>query len=434
MVRLVKGAYWDTEIKRAQVDGLAGYPVFTRKVHTDVAYLACARRCSPRRTRSIPQFATHNALTLAAVHTMAGRCADYEFQCLHGMGEPLYDQVVGERSTLDRPCRIYAPVGTHETLLAYLVRRLLENGANTSFVNRIADPAVPSTSWSPIRWRDARASVRAARRIARIPLPRDLYVPDAAQLAAVSISPTSACCAALAECSRAHRRPATAAPMLGATMRARRRRGRSPVRNPADHATWSAPCVEADRRRRRRTRWPQRRGAGGAWSRRSRRSARGMPRARRRPARSRARDASSRLAVREAGKTLPNAVAEVREAVDFCRYYARPGAARELRRRDDPMRRASGRSSASRPGTSRSRSSPARSRAALAAGNAVLAKPAEQTPLIAATAVRLFHRAGVPRAALQLLPGRGDDGRRGAGRRPARRRAWCSPARPRSRG
>ena len=145
MVRLVKGAYWDSEIKRAQVDGLDGYPVYTRKAYTDVAYLACARRLLAAPDAVFPQFATHNAHTLAAIYHLAGGDAyapdQYEFQCLHGMGEPLYEQVVGPiaQGKLDRPCRIYAPVGTHETLLAYLVRRLLENGANTSFVNRIAD-------------------------------------------------------------------------------------------------------------------------------------------------------------------------------------------------------------------------------------------------------------------------------------------------------
>src|SRR5215470_14262037 len=144
MLRLVKGAYWDSEIKRAQVDGLDGYPVFTRRIHTDVSYLACARRLLAAPDACFPQFATHNALTLATIHAMAGENfygGQYEFQCLHGMGEPLYEEVVGPHK-LNRPCRIYAPVGTHETLLAYLVRRLLENGANTSFVNQIANPEV----------------------------------------------------------------------------------------------------------------------------------------------------------------------------------------------------------------------------------------------------------------------------------------------------
>ena len=141
MVRLVKGAYWDTEIKRAQVDGLEGYPVYTRKIYTDVSYLACAKKLLGAPDAVYPQFATHNAHTLSAIYHLAGQNyypGQYEFQCLHGMGEPLYEEVTG-RDKLNRPCRIYAPVGTHETLLAYLVRRLLENGANTSFVNRIAD-------------------------------------------------------------------------------------------------------------------------------------------------------------------------------------------------------------------------------------------------------------------------------------------------------
>ncbi|HEX7199687.1 MAG TPA: proline dehydrogenase family protein, partial [Dongiaceae bacterium] len=141
MVRLVKGAYWDGEIKRAQVDGLEGFPVFTRKIHTDVSYIACARKLLAATDRVFPQFATHNAMTLATLYTIAPK-EHYEFQCLHGMGESLYEEVVG-RDKLGVPCRIYAPVGTHETLLAYLVRRLLENGANTSFVNQIADPAYP---------------------------------------------------------------------------------------------------------------------------------------------------------------------------------------------------------------------------------------------------------------------------------------------------
>ena len=144
MVRLVKGAYWDAEIKRAQIDGLDGFPVYTRKIYTDISYIACARKLLDAADVIFPQFATHNAQSLAAIYEMAGpdfKVGKYEFQCLHGMGEPLYDEVVG-KANLDRPCRIYAPVGTHETLLAYLVRRLLENGANSSFVNRIADPAV----------------------------------------------------------------------------------------------------------------------------------------------------------------------------------------------------------------------------------------------------------------------------------------------------
>ncbi|MGH8810331.1 MAG: proline dehydrogenase family protein, partial [Noviherbaspirillum sp.] len=143
MVRLVKGAYWDAEIKRAQVDGMPGYPVYTRKVYTDVSYLVCAQKLLAATDVLYPQFATHNAHTLSAIYTWAQErgITDYEFQCLHGMGETLYDQVVGA-GKLNKPCRIYAPVGSHETLLAYLVRRLLENGANSSFVNQIVDDNV----------------------------------------------------------------------------------------------------------------------------------------------------------------------------------------------------------------------------------------------------------------------------------------------------
>jgi RHH-type proline utilization regulon transcriptional repressor/proline dehydrogenase/delta 1-pyrroline-5-carboxylate dehydrogenase len=157
MIRLVKGAYWDSEIKRAQVEGLEGYPVYTRKVYTDVSYIACARKLLSVPEAIYPQFATHNAHTLSAIYHIAGQNyypGQYEFQCLHGMGEPLYEQVVGKvaEGKLNRPCRVYAPVGTHETLLAYLVRRLLENGANTSFVNRIADQSISIRNWWPIRW------------------------------------------------------------------------------------------------------------------------------------------------------------------------------------------------------------------------------------------------------------------------------------------
>ena len=140
MVRLVKGAYWDAEIKRAQVDGMSGFPVYTRKVYTDLSYLTCAQKLLGATDVIYPQFATHNALTLSTIYTWAKQAGvtDYEFQCLHGMGETLYDQVVG-KDKLNKPCRIYAPVGSHQTLLAYLVRRLLENGANSSFVNQIVD-------------------------------------------------------------------------------------------------------------------------------------------------------------------------------------------------------------------------------------------------------------------------------------------------------
>src|SRR6202011_4622732 len=180
MIRLVKGAYWDSEIKRAQVDGLEGFPVFTRKIHTDVSYIACARKLLAAPDAVYPQFATHNALTLAPIHAMAGGnyyAGQYEFQCLHGMGEPLYEEVVG-RGKLDRPCRVYAPVGSHETLLAYLLRRLLENGANTSFVNRIADASVSIDDLVADPAEAARSIQPIGAPHEKIAAPRNLYAPD----------------------------------------------------------------------------------------------------------------------------------------------------------------------------------------------------------------------------------------------------------------
>ena len=174
MVRLVKGAYWDTEVKRAQVEGMDGYPVYTRKVHTDISYLACARKLLAHPELVYPQPATHNASTLSAVVELAQGNRDFEFQCLHGMGETLYDKIVGEQN-MGLACRIYAPVGTHETLLAYLVRRLLENGANSSFVNQIVDPEVPLD-------RLVEDPVTASKSLGgsphpRVPMPSDVY-PD----------------------------------------------------------------------------------------------------------------------------------------------------------------------------------------------------------------------------------------------------------------
>src|SRR5205807_1792703 len=172
MVRLVKGAYWDSEVKRAQERGLDNYPVFTRKTATDVSYLACAKRLLAAGPAFYPQFATHNAHTLAAILELSGERRDWEFQRLHGMGEPLYEQVVGA-DKLGRPCRVYAPVGSHEDLLAYLVRRLLENGANTSFVNRIVDEKAPLDEIiaDPI----ARLRRLTVKPHPRIPLPAALY-------------------------------------------------------------------------------------------------------------------------------------------------------------------------------------------------------------------------------------------------------------------
>lgn len=201
MIRLVKGAYWDSEIKRAQVDGLEGYPVYSRKVYTDVSYLACARKLLAVPSAIYPQFATHNAHTLSAIYHLAGQNyypGQYEFQCLHGMGEPLYEQVVGKiaEGKFNRPCRIYAPVGTHETLLAYLVRRLLENGANTSFVNRIADNSLPLDELvaDPVSAVESMAAKEGAIGLPhpRIPSPRGLYGEERRNSRGLDLSMSSA--------------------------------------------------------------------------------------------------------------------------------------------------------------------------------------------------------------------------------------------------
>ena len=389
MVRLVKGAYWDSEIKRAQQDGLDGFPVFTRKAHTDVSYIACARTLLAAPDAVFPQFATHNAYTVAAIHSMAPDWNPnrYEFQCLHGMGEGLYDEVVGP---LGRPCRIYAPVGTHETLLAYLVRRLLENGANSSFVNRIQDPAVPVSELAA----DPVALVAAAQPVGAghpmIRLPRDLF-DGRANSAGLDFSNEQTLAALASVLDRVETWTAgdgSAPPQ--------------PVRNPADaadvvgHVTEAMPA-EVDAALARAA------AAAPGWA--------ATPAADRAACLLRAANAMEAamarllgLIVREAGKSLPNAVAEVREAVDFLRYYATQSAG------FGPAHRPLGVVACISPWNFPLAIFTGQAAAALAAGNAVLAKPAEETPLVAAEAVRLLHAAGVPRDALQLVPGQGEAG------------------------
>lgn len=402
MVRLVKGAYWDAEIKRAQIDGLAGYPVYTRKVYTDVSYLACARKLLAARDVIYPQFATHNAHSLAAIFHLAaadGRAwqpGDYEFQCLHGMGEPLYDQIVG-RADRHRLVRIYAPVGSHETLLAYLVRRLLENGANTSFVNRIVDERVPVEELiaDPVE----QAAPLAGAPHPRIALPADLFGALRTNSAGIDLAsePVRARIAAALATSRAT--PFAAGPIVA---------GRSavpaevaPVSNPADRGELVGGVAEA-RAEDIEHALAAAHAAASEWA--------TTPAAARSERLERAaalfeREADSllALAVREAGKSWANAVAELREAVDFLRYYAQ-----QARPFDAASHVPLGPVLCISPWNFPLAIFTGQVAAALAAGNPVLAKPAEQTPLIAACAVRLLHEAGVPPAALQLLPGRGE--------------------------
>ncbi|MFT4054214.1 MAG: trifunctional transcriptional regulator/proline dehydrogenase/L-glutamate gamma-semialdehyde dehydrogenase [Novosphingobium sp.] len=395
MVRLVKGAYWDAEIKRAQVDGLADFPVYTRKVHTDVSYVACAKKLLAAPDAVFPQFATHNAQSLATIYQLAGpdfAVGQYEFQCLHGMGEPLYSQVVGP-DKLDRPCRIYAPVGTHETLLAYLVRRLLENGANSSFVNRIADPAISVASMVADPVETVRAMADHGARHDLIAASSGLY-PDRRNSDGIDLTDEIAL-EALAQALRD-----SAAVEWRAVPEGGEGQG-APVRNPADHRDVVGTVVELA---------PEQ--AAAAVERAAASNWRATPVEERAAMLERAADTMQDrigslmgLAMREAGKSAPNAIAEVREAIDFLRYYAKAardtfgaaqvplGAVVCISPWNFPLAIFTGQIAA-----------------ALVAGNPVLAKPAEETPLIAAEAIRILHEAGVPADALQFMPGGGDLG------------------------
>ncbi len=395
MVRLVKGAYWDAEIKRAQVDGLADFPVYTRKVHTDVAYIACARKLLSAPDAVFPQFATHNAQTLATIYHIAGpdfAVGKYEFQCLHGMGEPLYEQVVG-KGKLDRPCRIYAPVGTHETLLAYLVRRLLENGANSSFVNRIADLTVPVDDLVADPVEVVRAMAYPGTGHDLIALPHDLY-PERRNSSGIDLSDESA----LAALSAQLRDSATAAWIAAPEGGDGEPR---PILNPADRRDIVGHVTEATADH---ARAAAIQAAASTWS--------STPVAERAAILDRAADAMQTdmpsllgLIMREAGKSLPNAIAEVREAIDFLRYYAA-----QARGTFGPAQTPLGPVTCISPWNFPLAIFTGQIAAALVAGNPVLAKPAEETPLIAAQGVRLLHEAGVPADALQLLPGDGTIG------------------------
>jgi RHH-type proline utilization regulon transcriptional repressor/proline dehydrogenase/delta 1-pyrroline-5-carboxylate dehydrogenase len=381
MLRLVKGAYWDTEIKRAQVEGLSDFPVWTRKPATDVAYLCCAQKLLGLTDRIFPQFATHNAHTVAAILEMGPDRDAWEFQRLHGMGEALHELV---RTQNGPRCRIYAPVGKHRDLLAYLVRRLLENGANSSFVHQVLDGDVPADAVA----RDPFVALEDARAEAVIPPPRlfgearvnarGFDLTDPVQLAEIETAR-----APFAE-NRWKAGPRLAVPETGGACWT--------VTNPArgddtvGAVTTAAPeDIEGAL------------AAAEQWD---------APVAQRVAVLRRAADLYEAhygelfaLLAREAGKTLPDAVGEVREAVDFLRYYA--GGAEEL---GSPAR---GVFACISPWNFPLAIFTGQIAAALAAGNGVIAKPAEATGLVAHRAVELLHEAGVPREALQLLPGAG---------------------------
>lgn len=396
MVRLVKGAYWDAEIKRAQVDGLPGYPVYTRKVYTDVSYIACAKRLLAAQDAIYPQFASHNAYTLAAVYHLA-EGKDYEFQCLHGMGETLYDQVVG-KDKLDKPCRIYAPVGSHETLLAYLVRRLLENGANSSFVNRIVDESVSIEELveDPV----AEAGRHGGLPHSKIALPVALYGNERKNSKGIDLANEHVLQSLEKALQASEAQQWQAVPLLADSDVPVS--SPQPVRNPANLSDIVGQVQEASREDVEVALQAAVRAAP-VWA--------ATEPAKRAQCLDRMADLMEEhmptlmgLAVREAGKTLNNAIAEVREAVDFCRYYA----AHVRAEFDNQRNPALGPVVCISPWNFPLAIFIGEVTASLAAGNVVLAKPAEQTALIAAYAIRLLHEAGVPRDVLQFLPGRGE--------------------------
>jgi RHH-type proline utilization regulon transcriptional repressor/proline dehydrogenase/delta 1-pyrroline-5-carboxylate dehydrogenase len=412
MVRLVKGAYWDTEVKRAQERGLADYPVFSRKSMTDLNYAACASLLLGMRPRIFPQFATHNALTVATILEQAGSPEGFEFQRLHGMGEPLYAHLL--ETTPGAACRVYAPVGGHRDLLAYLVRRLLENGANSSFVSAAADPDVPVDQLlrGPAEIIGTPENARAP----RLPLPGTLYGPSRANSRGVEFGHEASLEALLGEI-EAGREPAmpSATPLIDGRPAAGATReavspidGKTPVAAITELAPGGVPGIFA---------------AASAgfrqWSL--------KPASTRAAALERAADLLEErrgrflhLLALEGGKTLDDGMAEIREAIDFCRYYAAQG--RDLFGPGERMPGPTGESNTLR---LRGRGvficiSPwnfplaifmGQVAAGLMAGNAVIAKPAEQTPLVAYEAVRLLHEAGIPAGALHLALG---DGRVGA--------------------
>ena len=409
-VRLVKGAYWDSEIKWAQEAGLAGYPVFTRKVNTDVAYLAAARALLDRPDCFYPQFATHNAHSVAWLATIAGD-RPYEFQRLFGMGEALHREVV-HPELLGKPCRIYAPVGGYRDLLAYLVRRLLENGANTSFVNRLADDAAPISAIVADPVEKAAALQQKANPL--IPVPPDLFLPERRNSLGLPLFEPAVRASLLHTMGEAMARPATANPIVSGeevedggevswiTSPHDRRVVVGTVRTASPETIGRA--LDAAK------------GACDAWDRLGGEARASML--------DRAADLFEAdraplmaLMVREAGKTLANAQGDLREAVDHLRYSAAEArrqfaAPRELKgptgERNELSLHGRGVFAAISPWNFPLAIFTGQIAAALAAGNAVVAKPAEQTPLVAAHAVRLLHKAGVPRDVLHLLPGKGE--------------------------
>ena len=411
-VRLVKGAYWDTEIKRAQERGLPDYPVFTRKAVTDLSYLAAAEKLLRHRPRLFPQFATHNALTVAAIVERGGGSGDFEFQRLHGMGEGLYGHLLA--TVPDVACRTYAPVGGHRDLLAYLVRRLLENGANTSFVAQASDPSVPIERLLRRPAEAVGAPERA--RSSTLPRPRALFPSGRLSAAGLDFG-SDALVAALRDDIAGASGACEASSIIDG--RPQSDGAARPAVSPNDGRTRFGTVIGATPDVVDAAMHAARAGAG-YWA--------ATTPEQRAVALERAADLLEArrgrfmyLLQAEGGKTLDDALAELREAVDFCRYYAE-----ETRRlfgapvtlsgpvgeQNELGYRARGVVVAISPWNFPLAIFIGQVAAALVAGNAVVAKPAEQTPCAAFEAVRLLHEAGVAPGALHLVVGDGEIGRR----------------------
>ncbi|MGB5258863.1 MAG: bifunctional proline dehydrogenase/L-glutamate gamma-semialdehyde dehydrogenase PutA [Woeseiaceae bacterium] len=407
-VRLVKGAYWDSEIKWAQEQGLASYPVFTRKSHSDVSYLACARRALAAGDKLYAQFATHNAHTLASILHYAGARRDYEFQRLHGMGEELYAEVV-DPDKHDRPCRVYAPVGNHEDLLPYLVRRLLENGSNTSFVNKIVDEsiAVEDIIADPLEVAGSHDYLPHP----KIPGPVDLFQPERPNSHGVNLADSNVRGDLLKELQDASGKDITGKPIIGGKEMSG---SAEPSVNPADTAEVVGLCHQAAEEHVDKALSLAAKGQV-AWDRLGA-DARSVILNRAADLFEAHRAELLALCVREGGRTIPDAISELREAVDFLRYYSAqarrhfgapllmPGPTGE---RNTYGMRGRGVFVCISPWNFPLAIFTGQVAAALAAGNAVLAKPAAPTPLIGYRAVQLMLEAGVPADVLHFVPGDG---------------------------
>lgn len=409
MVRLVKGAYWDAEIKHAQEQGLEGYPVFTRKYHTDVSYQACVKQLFENHKYIYPQFATHNAQTVAVVMELAGDIKDFEFQCLHGMGDPLYDNIVGKEGYEEIPCRIYAPVGGHKHLLAYLVRRLLENGANSSFVNRIVNENLPIEELieDPVK----KAIDHGCDQHPNIPYPKDIVAPrlnsqgyntnDFAVLDKMHI-----------EIEKYTSKNTYKAKPIVSRVKSEKEIAEDVINPNTNEVIGSV--VNADAKMAKKA-LKNAQSAFEDWN--------NTPATQRADILELFADLLEKntnefiaIAMIEAGKTLSNAIDEVREAVDFCRYYA----AQARKEFDGPIDlpalsenlkqiEFSGRGAmvCISPWNFPLAIFLGQVTAVLAAGNTVVAKPAEQTSIIAYKAVKLLFKAGLPKDVLQFTPGDG---------------------------